>query len=84
MSIYEYDEELHKKTLFEEGFEAGEERGRKIGEEYGKKQGIYEAKIANCRNMLRKHMSVELIAEVTEMTPEEVKRIAEEEILVRQ
>ena len=27
MSIYEYDEELHLKTLYEEGVEAGMERG---------------------------------------------------------
>lgn len=31
MSIYEYDEELHRKTLYEEGLEDGREEGREEG-----------------------------------------------------
>ncbi|MCH5260050.1 MAG: hypothetical protein J1F18_09865 [Lachnospiraceae bacterium] len=36
VSIYEYDEELHFKTLFEEGHESGYAEGREAGLEQGK------------------------------------------------
>lgn len=36
VSIYEYDEELHFKTLFEEGHESGYVEGREAGLERGK------------------------------------------------
>ena len=39
MSIYEYDEELHFKTLFEEGHESGYAEGREAGLTEGVKQG---------------------------------------------
>ena len=38
VSIYEYDEELHLKTLFEEGREAGLEEGHKSGLEQGERR----------------------------------------------
>ena len=38
MSIYEYDEELHFKTLYEEGREAGLEEGHKSGLEQGERR----------------------------------------------
>ena len=44
MSIFEYDEELHKKTLLEEGFEKGLERGRTEGKAEGKAEGMAEGK----------------------------------------
>ena len=40
MSIFEYDEELHKKTLLEEGFEKGLERGRTEGRTEGRAEAI--------------------------------------------
>ena len=39
VSIYEYDEELHFKTLFEEGHESGYTEGREAGLTEGVKQG---------------------------------------------
>ena len=39
VSIYEYDEELHLKTLYENGVEDGIERGKKLGFEHGREQG---------------------------------------------
>ena len=39
VSIYEYDEELHFRTLYEEGVEDGIERGKKLGFEQGLEQG---------------------------------------------
>lgn len=40
MSIFEYDEELHKKTLLEEGDEMGLERGRSQGKAEGKAEAV--------------------------------------------
>ena len=40
MSIFEYDEELHKKTLLEEGYEKGLERGRTEGKAEGRAEAI--------------------------------------------
>ena len=46
MSIFEYDEELHKRTLREEGYEegmaCGMERGRSEGKAEGKAEDILE------------------------------------------
>ncbi len=39
MSIFEYDEELHKRTLREEGYEEGLEQGKSEGMKQGKKEG---------------------------------------------
>ncbi|MBR1692049.1 MAG: hypothetical protein IJ711_04665, partial [Lachnospiraceae bacterium] len=35
MSIFEYDEQLHERTLLEEGMEIGEQRGMEIGARKG-------------------------------------------------
>lgn len=43
MSIFEYDEELHKKTLLEEGFEKGMEQGLELGRAEGKVEGKAES-----------------------------------------
>ena len=45
MSIYEYDEEDHKRILREEGREEGWEEGRKEGRREGKIEGRMEGKI---------------------------------------
>lgn len=43
MSIFEYDEELHKKTLLEEGYEKGLEDGLASGRSEGKMEGKAES-----------------------------------------
>ncbi|MBQ8913706.1 MAG: hypothetical protein IJ054_06650 [Lachnospiraceae bacterium] len=44
MSIFEYDEELHKKTLLQEGYEEGYDIGLSDGIEQGIEQGRKEAR----------------------------------------
>ncbi len=63
MSIFEYDEELHKKTLREEGFEDG------------KYEGERNKQIEIARNMKAKGMSNDLIAEMTELSVEEIEQL---------
>lgn len=43
MSIFEYDEELHKRTLRKEGYEEGLEQGMLQGMKQGRKQGMEQA-----------------------------------------
>ncbi len=70
MSIYEYDEELHKKTLYEDGYDTGYGSGYGSGEQAGE----VKQKLFICRNMKQKNMPIELIVELTGMTEEEVKQ----------
>ncbi|MBQ9610837.1 MAG: hypothetical protein IJV15_15560, partial [Lachnospiraceae bacterium] len=42
MSIFEYDEELHKKTLLQEGYEEGYDIGLSDGIEQGRKESREE------------------------------------------
>ncbi|MCM1160174.1 MAG: hypothetical protein NC412_03030, partial [Roseburia sp.] len=42
MSIFEYDEELHKRTLIEEGMERGREEGKLEGRLEGKAEALLE------------------------------------------
>lgn len=39
MSLFEYDKELHERTLIEEGREEGERIGRESGHREGRKEG---------------------------------------------
>ncbi len=55
------------------GKEIGEKVGKEIGREIGKQIGIKEVAL----EMLRKGMSVELIAEVTHLEKEEIERLRE-------
>jgi len=43
MSIFEYDEQLHERTLLEEGIEIGEQRGMEMGERRGIEIGARKA-----------------------------------------
>ena len=67
MSIFEYDEELHKKTLLSEGYEDGyvdgHKEGLKEGLEEGHKQGHnsgYEEKTIEAIIMLSKNMNLDI------------------------
>lgn len=57
MSIFEYNEELHRKSLLEEGREEGREEGIKLGEQKGISKII--------SHMLEKNQSPEIISELT-------------------
>lgn len=56
MSIFEYDEELHSRTLLEEGIEIGMERG----------------KLLVARKMLDKGMTMQEVVEITGLSEEEI------------
>lgn len=52
--------------------EEGEAAGYKSGEADGKKEGILENKLVNARRMKAKGYPAEEIAEICELTPEEI------------
>ncbi|WP_020558031.1 Yae1 family protein [Thiofilum flexile] len=66
----------------EEGFELGLEKGKELGKqegleegkELGKQEGLEEGKRETARRMLAKGMTVELVAELTGLSVEQVQR----------
>jgi len=70
MSIFEYDEELHKRTLREEGMEEGMEKGRE--------NAITEI----IKNMLDKHQSPEFISNMVSCPIEYVYKVKDDMELV--
>ncbi|MCM1084078.1 MAG: transposase [Clostridium sp.] len=75
MSIYEYDAELHEKTLQEIGYEKGHVDGRNEGIGIGRKQGEAKKLITQICRKKQKSKSPEVIAEELEEDFEQVKRI---------
>ena len=81
MSIFEYDEEKHKKMIYVEGFEDGEIKGREQGIEQGIEQGKTIGAIQNlitqtCRK-LKKGKTPEMIAEELEEELNTIKNICD-------
>ena len=76
MSIYEYDEELHERTLMEIGREEGMEEGISIGREEGMETGISIGRIEGAVTVLKKlgcpaEQITEMLMETYHLTREE-------------
>jgi flagellar biosynthesis/type III secretory pathway protein FliH len=94
MSIFEYDEELHLRTVREEGYEDGVadgyEHGKIDGYEHGKTDGYEHGKIDGyengvsqttseiIRNMFKNNFSPEVISQCTAQPLEYIYQIGEE------
>jgi predicted transposase/invertase (TIGR01784 family) len=79
-SVLEYDDVILAVDYAEErGIEIGEKRGVKIGErrgvEIGEKQGIEKEQIKFVRNCYKRNMSIEEIAELTDLKTEQISAI---------
>ena len=72
MSIYEFDAELHEKTVKDMAYEAGEKAGREAGEKIGEKNG---KKIGKVIAFYEVGLSVGEIAERVGITEDEVREI---------
>ena len=77
MSIFEFDQELHNRTLYEEGREDGEKSGFKKGEESGIHKGYFIKLISLISCKLQKGKSPEQIAEELEEDIDLVREICE-------
>ena len=90
MSLFEYDKELHEKTIkevaheegFNEGMEVGITQGKEIGIQQGREVGITQGKelgimYGTIVTYYRCGKSIEEIAELTRQSPEYVKEILE-------
>ena len=73
MSIYEYDEKLHEKTMIDIGREEGRKEGRKEGLETGR----CEVLIRQIINKLKKGKDISTIAEEIEESEERVLELIE-------
>ncbi len=76
MTIFEYDEELHKQTLLREGYEdgytAGAISGRQEGRQEGMQEGIQEGITMITRKMKARGDSYENISAITGLSHEEI------------
>ena len=73
--------EMLKKDTYDSGFTAGEEYGRKegivIGEERGISIGLSQAKIETAKNALTMNLSIEQVATLTGLSPEEIEKLSD-------
>ena len=79
MSILEteYNEKAYGKTRYDEGYDEGIQVGIEQGLEQGLEQGKQDEKIETILAMYKKNLSVQLIAECTRSTIEEVNKVLE-------
>lgn len=57
------------------GMQAGMEAGMEAGMQAGEQKGIIEAKIETARKMKAKGLEIGLIAELTELSREEIEKL---------
>ena len=79
MSILEteYNEKAYGKTRYDEGYDEGIQAGIVQGIEKGLEQGKQDEKIETILAMHKKNLSVELIAEYTETSIQEIANLIE-------
>ena len=78
MSIFEYDEEKHMKTVREEGYEDGVNWGLERGIEEGIEQGINQKEHQVICNMLQHNQPPELISQFVEKPVEYIYAVKQE------
>ena len=71
MCLYEYNEEQHLKTVFEEGQEDGFQKGRQKGREEGRR----EERVALARKMLSEGLSMETVERISQLSRDELQAI---------
>ena len=62
-----------------EGRELGEKYGLKRGRRLGEKQGLIRGKLQIAQKLLKQGMSIEQIAEITDLSKEEISKIKQKE-----
>ncbi|WP_264719190.1 Rpn family recombination-promoting nuclease/putative transposase [Wolbachia endosymbiont (group A) of Lasioglossum morio] len=60
---------------FDEGVKVGEEKGILIGHEKGREEGEKQAKIAVAKNSLKAGVSIDIIAEITGLSLDEIQKL---------
>lgn len=70
--------EKGKKEGIEKGIQIGEERGREEGKEEGREEGRKAEKIEVAKNLLKVGISIDIIAETTGLTIDELKQLQDE------
>jgi predicted transposase/invertase (TIGR01784 family) len=63
------------RKMYDDALLAGEAKGKMEGERDGERKGERKAAIKHAKSMLTKDMNEELIAEITGLTPEEIRKL---------
>ena len=73
LAEYDYDTDIavQRKEAFDDGFSAGEERGISIG----LLQGEYKKAIETAKSMMQRNISIDIVAECTGLSPEEIEKL---------
>jgi predicted transposase/invertase (TIGR01784 family) len=64
-----------KKDTYDSGFIAGEKVGEERGISIGLSQGRNEAKIETAKSMILRNISIDIVAECTGLSPEEIEKL---------
>ena len=77
LAEYDYDTDIavQRRESFEDGFSAGEERGISIGLSQGISQGAQQAKLETAKSMILRNISIDIVAECTGLSPEEIEKL---------
>ncbi len=77
--LAEFDQEVYKKNVYQDGYNAGVVEGREAGREEGREEGVRDTKIAAARNLLQMNLGTpEQIAKAANIPVEEVLALQKE------
>ena len=68
--------DIRQTRVFQEALEEGLEKGREEGLEKGREEGREEGRNAPVRKLLKKDRSIAEVAEMTDLSPAEVRKIS--------
>ena len=67
--------EMLKKDTYDSGFTAGRNEGISIGLSQGISQGAQQAKLETAKSMMQRNISIDIVAECTGLSPEEIEKL---------
>ena len=77
LAEYDYDTDIavQRKEAFEDGIAIGEKVGEERGISIGLSQGAHQKAIETARNALTMNLSIEQVATLTGLAPEEIEKL---------
>ncbi|MEE1291318.1 MAG: hypothetical protein UHW86_09845, partial [Spirochaetota bacterium] len=75
MLLAEYDYDTDIAVQRREAFDDGVAIGEKVGEERGISIGLSQAKLETAKSMKLRNISIDIVAECTGLSPEEIEKL---------
>ena len=77
LAEYDYDTDIavQRKEAFDDGVSIGRNEGIAIGEERGISKGAQQKAIETAKNALTMNLSIEQVATLTGLSPEEIEKL---------